>query len=310
MSKIYVIIQQRKITQNSLLASLKNFSMKRVFIVSFLITCVFICTTVVMSAVRDSWGWKKRHKLHFFTSFSHLLWPKGNHTLRCNNSSFYFISVLNYFIIRFIVVGRFHTCGRLRFTTCWTLVIAKGRENIIRFIRRDFRKVFIVGTRLALQGFGWKLKSVLFLPASSVPAAVPAGERRLHLPPVVVRKTHSRHRGGIFLRRRLHSEGGLQVSHVPVWGMGQPAEAQLPLGTRWVASGAAFSVRSRCTWLKTTSRLHRQRSSVASGDAGLVIHSGVHGQLGGAHPVSGGAVCAPAAQTEVPSPVSLNFDLC
>lgn len=97
---------------------------------------------------------------------------------------------------------------------------------------------------------------------------------------------------------------------MPVWRMGQPAEAQLPLGTRWVASGAAFG----CTLPSARDSrrplgFHRQRSGVASGDAGLVLHSGVHGQLSGSHPVSGGAVCAPAAQTKVPPSVSLNFEL-
>lgn len=56
------------------------------------------------------------------------------------------------------------------------------------------------------------------------------------------------------------------------------------------------------------SRLCRQRPSVASRDAGPVVHRGVHSQLGGSHPVPGGSVCASAAQTEVPPSVSLTLE--
>lgn len=149
--------------------------------------------------------------------------------MRCNNSSLYFISLSNCFIFLFIAVGLFHFSGGLRMTMCCAPVIAKRRENIIRFIRRDFHKGW---NPISTSGLSMKIKTCSFRSAASVPAAVPAGERRLHLPPVLVRKTHSRHRHRVFLRRRLHSEGGLQVSHLPVWGVGQPGEAQLPLGTR------------------------------------------------------------------------------
>lgn len=49
---------------------------------------------------------------------------------------------------------------------------------------------------------------------------------------------------------------------------------------------------------------HRQLSQITPGDACL-INSGIHSQLSGSDPVSGGSVCTSATQAEVSQPVSL-----
>lgn len=61
----------------------------------------------------------------------------------------------------------------------------------------------------------------------SLPTSISARKWRLHLPPIPMQTIFSRHRRGVFLWWRVHSERRLQIQNLSIWEMGQHIASQL-----------------------------------------------------------------------------------